>query len=118
MIYKASIFFILVFAYGCVQKTYNKTVVYLLNVGKQTQVRNVSIRGGDKPLNWQYDTKMTAVIPDSLYKVVVTYTTGYKFTEVKFVVNDEFELKDQSNRRIIFSNKDTTIYTAVFNTMK
>ncbi len=40
MIYKASILFILVFAYGCVQKTYNKTAVFLLNVGKQTKVRN------------------------------------------------------------------------------
>ncbi len=60
---------------------------------------------------------MTAVIPDSLYKVVITYVTGYKFTEVKFVVNDEFELQDQSNRRIVFSDKDTTIYTAVFNKM-
>ena len=118
MIYRASILFILVFACGCVQKTYNKTVVYLLNVGKQTEVRNVSIRGGDKPLNWEFDTKMTTIIPDSLYKVVLTYVTGYKFTEVKFVVNDEFELKDQSNRRIVFSDKDTTIYTAISNTMK
>lgn len=115
MKYIASITLILFLLHGCVQKTYKKTVVYLLDVSKQTAVTNVSIRGNDKPLEWKSDTQMTAVIPDSLYKFVATYYTGYKFTEVKFVVNDEFELQDQNNRKIIFSDKDTTTYTAVFN---
>lgn len=108
----------LVFAAACVQKTYNKTVVFLLNVGAQTEIKTVGIKGSDKPLSWQSDTNMTAIIPDSLYRVVVTYATGYKFTEVKFVVNDKVELKDQGNRRVVFSNKDTTLYSANFDVVE
>jgi len=67
---------------GCVQKTYQKTVVFELDV---SQVKNIETVG-----------------------------TGYKFTEVKFTVNDEFELKGKDNRRINFSEKDTTYYKAFF----
>jgi putative oxidoreductase len=61
---------------------------------------------------------MTAVKKDTVYAATVTYFTGYKFTEVKFVVNDEFELKDGPNRRILFSDKDTTTCQAKFNINK
>jgi hypothetical protein len=55
---------------------------------------------------------------DSFYTVTVTFLTGYKFTEVKFVVNDEFELKDKDNRRVEYSDSDTTAYHAVFDVQK
>ncbi|MGG9971365.1 hypothetical protein ACQ33O_06195 [Ferruginibacter sp. SUN002] len=100
---------------SCVQKTYKKTVVYILKVENQDGIKKVGIRGNDAPLNWQYDFEMKQSKSDSGYVAVVTYLTGYKFTESKFVVNDEFEFPNQDNRKIVFSDKDTTIYTGKFN---
>jgi hypothetical protein len=101
-------------ATSCVQKTYKKTVVFTLYVSEIKKVKKVGIRGNDKPLSWEYDTEMREVKKDSVYKITITGETGYKFTEVKFVVNDVFELQGKDNRRIVFSEKDTTFYNAKF----
>jgi len=55
---------------------------------------------------------------DSIFIATVSFFTGYKFTVVKFIINDQFELKDQANTGISFSNKDTTIYRARYNHAK
>ena len=113
---------ILVLLFGqmtsCVQKTSKKTVVYILSLPNIDSVKSVVIRGSDKPLSWQSDYEMKKNKSDSTYRAVVTYLTGYKFTEVKFVVNNEFELPNLNNRRIAFSNSDTTTYMATFNVKK
>lgn len=101
---------------GCVQKTYQKTVVFELDVSQVKNIETVGIRGDDQPLSWDNSTAMTAIKKDTTYTVTATFVTGYKFTEVKFTVNDEFELKGKDNRRINFSEKDTTYYKAVFDT--
>ena len=100
---------------SCVQKTYKKTVVFTVDVSAVKNVKKVGIRGNDKPLSWEYDTEMKAIKKDSLYQITITGETGYTFTEVKFVVNDTFELQNQDKRKILFSEKDTTFYTAKFN---
>ena len=101
---------------ACVQKTHRRTVVYRLHLPDPTANPTVGVRGKDKPLNWESDTKMSLHRPDSTYRVVVTYRTGYKFSEVKFTVNDVFELPGQPNRRVMFSDTDTTFYEATFDT--
>lgn len=100
---------------SCVQKTYKKTVVFTLDVSEIKNIKKVGIRGNDKPLSWDYDTEMKEIKKDILYQITITGETGYKFTEVKFVVNDTFELQNEDNRRINFSEKDTTFYKAKFN---
>ena len=60
-------------------------------------------------------TTSTEIKKDTLYQVTITGETGYKFTEVKFVVNDTFEFQNEDNRRVIFSKKDTTFFKAKFN---
>jgi hypothetical protein len=102
------------FLVSCVQKSYNKTVTFTVDVSAVKNIQKVSIRGAQKPLNWRNDLVMTPIKKDSLYAATVTFLTGYKFTEIKFVVNDEFELKDKDNRRIVFNSTDTTTYSAVF----
>jgi hypothetical protein len=57
---------------------------------------------------------MKPIVQDSLYTATATFVTGYKFIEMKFVANDNFELADKPNRRVYFTEKDTTIYNAVF----
>ena len=100
---------------SCVQKSYKKTVVFTIDASEIKNIKKVGIRGNDKPLSWDYDTEMIEIKKDSLFQITITGETGYKFTEVKFVVNDTFEFKDKENRRVIFSEKDTTFYKAKFN---
>ncbi|WP_338646948.1 hypothetical protein V5J73_00940 [Flavobacterium sp. KS-LB2] len=100
---------------SCVQKSYKKTIVFTLDASKIKNSKKVGIRGNDKPLSWDYNTKMNEIKKDSLYEITVTFETGYKFTEVKFVVNDDFEFKNEDNRRVVFSKKDTTFYNAKYN---
>jgi hypothetical protein len=103
---------------GCVQPSYDRTIVYRVDVSKVPDVRTVGIRGGDSPLSWSTDLAMTAERPESLYTATVTYRTGYLATEVKFTVNGVFELQDGENRRVRVAKTttggDTTIYSAVF----
>ena len=100
---------------SCVQKTYKKTVVFTLDTSEIKNIKKVGIRGNDKPLSWDYDTEMNEIKKDSLFQITITGETGYKFTEVKFVVNDTFEFQNEDNRRVLFSEKDTTFYNAKFN---
>ena len=102
---------------NCVQKSYKHTVEFQLDTKKLKNVYKVGIRGNNS-LHWDYDTEMKLDIKDSLYKITINYDTGYKFVEVKFVVNDAFELKEQDNRRVYFEPKGITVYRAEFNTLK
>ena len=97
---------------GCVQPAHDKTVVYLLDVSGHGPVKQVGLRGRDKPLNWEQDLVLTPVVPDSLYRAVVTTHTGYRTTEVKFTLNGEFEQVGADNRRIEFGPGDTVTYRA------
>ena len=103
-----------VFASNCVQKTTKKTVVFELDASKVKNIKTVGMRGSWKPLKWSKSFDMTPVKKDSIYTASATFVTGYKFIEAKFLVNDEFELKEQDNRKVYFSDKDTTVYKAVF----
>lgn len=100
---------------SCVQKSYKKIVVFTLDASEIKNIKKVGIRGNDKPLSWDNDTEMKEIKKDSLYQIIITGETGYKFTEVKFVVNDTFEFQNEDNRRVVFSEKDTTFFKAKFN---
>lgn len=103
---------------GCVQKAYKKTVVVTLKTAGKQNIQTVGIRGEGKPLSWREDLPMQPVVKDSLYTATVTAVTGYKFAEIKFTIDGEFELNGQPNRRVVFSEGDTTFYNAVFNVSK
>lgn len=110
-------FLLLLFAFlgtSCVQKTYKKTIVFTLNTNGFENIEKVGIRGNDTPLSWDSDYEMQP-IKDSLYQATVTIETGYNVTQVKFTINNEIELENETNRKIIFSKKDTTFYKAIFN---
>ena len=107
-----------IYATSCVQKSSEKTVTFIVDVSKLKDIKSVALRGGEKPLNWRKDFAMTPLKKDSFYTAKVTFLTGYKFTEVKFVVNGEFELKEKDNRRVTYSNSDSTTYEAVFDVAK
>ena len=103
---------------GCVQKSKNKVVVLKLNVENLKNIQTVGIRGNEKPLSWNDDMQLKPIIKDTLYTATFSILTGYKFTEAKFTVNGQFELNEKDNRRIIFSDNDTTVYEAKFDEPK
>lgn len=104
---------ILFFA-SCVQKSSKKTIIVKLNVAGIKNIQSVGIRGNEKPLSWDYDMELKPIIKDTLYVGTFSLVTGYKFTEAKFTINGEFELKEKDNRKIIFSSNDTTLYEGKF----
>ncbi len=103
---------------SCVQKSSKKTIIVKLNVEGMKNIQAVGIRGNEKPLSWDYDMELKPVIKDTLYAATFSLVTGYKFTEVKFTVNGQFELNEKDNRKIMFSDKDTTVYEAKFDVSK
>ena len=103
---------------SCVQKSYDRTVVLMLDVSGIKDIKSVGIRGNEKPFSWDYDTEMEVFKKDSLYKKTFTIKTGYLFTELKFTVNGDFELKEKDNRKIYFNQAGTTIYNAKFDVVK
>lgn len=110
-----SMLLLCLFLTGCVQKSYKKTVVFTLDVSGINNIKKVGVRGNDKPLSWDNDAKMEENKREGIYKITTTFETGYKCTEIKFVVNDIFEFQNEANRRILFSEKDTTFFKAKFN---
>lgn len=103
---------------GCVQPSYDKTIKVILTISGKKNIKTVGIRGKGKPLSWKEDLPLKVVIPDSLYEGTFAIHTGYTFFEAKFVVNGEFELENEDNRRVDFAVKDSTIYQATFGKMK
>lgn len=95
---------------SCVQKTEKQTVVFEVAVPSTGgKVANVALRGTDSPLNWQEDKVMEYDSLKGVYRGTVTYNTGYKFTEYKYVVNGIFEMQDKPNRRVNFNDKNYTV---------
>ncbi len=110
---------ILLFAFtSCVQKSSKKIIIVKLNVAGIKDIQTVGIRGKEKPLSWKSDMELKPIIKDSLYTATFSLVTGYKFTEAKFSINGQLEFKDKENRKIVFSEKDTTIYEAKFDVVR
>jgi putative oxidoreductase len=116
--YSIAIFVAVFTLNACVQKTKNQVVTVKLNVNGATNIKTVGVRGKGKPLSWQKDIALTPIVKDSLYTATFTTITGYKKTDIKFTINDQFELEEQPNRTVVFSPTDTTIYEATFNVVK
>lgn len=107
--------FIALFSSSCVQKAYEQTVTLTLDVSDCKDIKSVGVRGEGKPLSWRADLPMKPIVKDSLYTITLKTTTGYKFGEIKFVVNDTFELEGKDNRKVFFDESRVTEYHAKFN---
>lgn len=106
---------LVVMACSCVQPSQQRQVVLYLHLNDSVQVETVGVRGTGEPLSWQHDLVMTELIPNALYKTSFQVVTGYRFGEIKFTRNGEFELKGQPNRRVYFDDADSTVYHAIYN---
>ena len=95
------------------KKTKKQTVTLLLDVKGQKNISKVGVRGNNKPLSWDSDLKMK-LGKNGLYTVTFTSETGYTFTEVKFTINEDFELKEQNKPPNRFSSKWTNYLQSHF----
>jgi putative oxidoreductase len=109
---------IILYTSSCVQPAYEQKVTFILDVSDIPSVRSCGIRGAEKPLSWNKDLTLTPIIKDSLYTAEVKFVSGMLYTEVKFVVNDTFELNDLDNRRIQYDVDRNTTYNCKFNQAK
>lgn len=98
-----------------VQPATSQKVTYQLNVSGVKNIASVGIRGSDNPLNWEQNLELQPIVKDSLYQATVTYKTGYRFTQVKFLVNNQIELEGQDNRKVFFDTGGATLVLARYN---
>lgn len=105
------LYFICLILYtGCVQKTNQKTVIFLLEKNPLNNIDSIRLSGNDKPLQRDKETTMNTLVKDSLYTDTITFITGYTFTEVKFTINYKTGKPKEINRKIYFNKGDTTIF--------
>ncbi len=104
-----------IFNISCVQKTTNQTITFELNVKGIPNIKTVEIRIDNEAIKWEKEMEMKPIIKDSLYSLTLTGKTGYLFTEVKFKINGEYELKELPNRKVIFDKSGTTLFKSTFN---
>ena len=100
------------------QKTNRQTVIYSLKIVGFQNIRSVGVKGNNNPLSWDNETVLKEIVKDSLYQTTIIHFTGFKFTEVKFIVNGEMELLNLENRRVNFEPEAITKYEATFNIAK
>jgi hypothetical protein len=108
------------YAAACVQKAYDRVIVYRVDVSGIPDVKSVGLRGRSAPLSWDKDTAMRPLADSAdIYELVVTHRTGSLTTEVKFTVNGAFEFEGGDNRTVRMApakaDNDTTLYRGVFN---
>lgn len=107
---------ILVLMISCVQETHLKTVTYKVDMNGFENVDKVGIRGAFTDNPWQETIYFTDDDNDGIFEGTITQKTAQNSVEFKFVnQDDQFELKDQGNRRINFEYKpETILYEAEF----
>lgn len=99
---------------SCVQKAYERKVELTLRLPKKQAVTTIGVYGSDKPLSWQQPLSLEPIIADSVYRVTFTSKTGYLQTELKFMVNDQWELNNQPNRILKYNTEGVTKMEVVF----
>jgi len=85
----------------------------------EIDVSTMGVRGSVPPLNWKSNYKLKDDDLDSIYTGTIVIEIPYDYVNIKFVKNDEeFELKDQPNRKLFFDKSFTTNYSATFDELK
>ncbi len=102
---------------SCVQEEHQKTVTVYLDMNGIENVGNVGVRGDFTDKAWRETISLTDEDGDGIYTVTLSQKTAVYGIEFKFVnQGNDYELKDQPNREIVFEYKPEAIeYIAKFN---
>lgn len=100
---------------SCVQKTKKQKVEFMVDVRDIENVNSIGVRGSTPPLNWDQNFELKDDNNDSIYTGKIVFDIPYDFVELKLVKNqDEFELNNQPNRRLLFAKSGDTKYQIKF----
>ena len=103
-------------AWSPVQESKEQRVLFQLDTSSFTgDIQTVGIRGEGNPLSWRTDFPLVKNEKTGLYEGECRANTGYAKTEVKFVINGEFEFQDDSNRVIYFAPDQNTRVRSTWN---
>ena len=107
------------FMTSCVQDAQLKTITVKVNMNGVENPSKVGIRG-THPLSWDETTFLNDTDGDGIYEDIFQIYATNNTVEFKFVNNaSEFELQDQSNRKLTFEYKpETIVYSAIYNNVK
>ena len=102
---------------SCVQEEHQKTIQFQVDMNGVENVNQVGIRGDFTDRRWQQTIPLSDENKDGIYEVSLTDTTAVYGIEFKFVLNgNDYELKDQKNREIVFEYRpEKIVYSAKFN---
>lgn len=110
-----ALFFILAMTVAsCVQKTYERKVELTLRLPQKQAVTSIGVYGSGNPLSWQQPLALKPIIADSVYRVTFTAKTGFLQTELKFMVNEQWELNNKPNRILKYNTEGVTKMEVVF----
>ena len=102
---------------SCVQEEHEKKVTLFVDMNAEENFESLGVRGDFLPNQWRETVLMTDENNDGIYEITFTENTAVHGISFKFVKNNnEFELQDQENRKLIFEYKPETIqYFTIFN---
>jgi len=102
---------------SCVQKTYQKTITFKVDMNGIENVENVGIRGNFTPNQWMETVPLTDTNGDGIYEGTFSEKTAASQIQFKFVnQGGDYELKKIDNRIIQFKYQpETIVYEAIFN---
>jgi len=100
---------------SCVQRTKEQKVDFFVDARNIENVNSIGVRGSTPPLNWNQNFELKDDNNDSIYTGTIVFDIPYDFVELKLVKNeDQFELNNQPNRRLIFDKSGKTKYQLKF----
>lgn len=102
---------------SCVQKEFEKEITFLVDTNGIENIESLGIRGNFLPNQWRESYPLTDTNNDGIYEVTFKEKTAVYGINFKFVKNgNDYELKGNDNREIIFEYKpETIIYETTFN---
>lgn len=100
---------------SCVQRTKEQKVDFFVDARDIENVNSIGVRGSKPPLNWNQNFELKDDNNDSIYTGTIVFDIPYDFVELKLVKNeDQFELNNQPNRKLIFDKSGDTEYQVIF----
>jgi len=102
---------------SCVQEEFDKKVTFLVDTNGLENIEFIGIRGNFLPNQWRESYPLTDENKDGIYEVTFNEKTAVYGISFKFFKNgNDYELKENDNREIIFEYKpETIIYKTKFN---
>lgn len=83
----------------------NHEVTFKVDMGDETSIKNIGIRGSLSPLSWDKSLTLTDTDNDGIYEATINFKTSKRNVKFKFVNDDKEELQGSDNRVVWFKNE-------------